>query len=116
MTFACYTSNPGQKLDRLGYRTEKWDKDLLQFMQGKEKSLGVPVIWLGDLNVAHKAYDVWNDGAKHLAKQAGTTAEERESFQNQLDTEDGAYVDAFRRLFPDAKGHCKYMICNSPPL
>lgn len=103
-----YVPNSGQKLDRLGYRTEKWDKDLLQFMQGKEKSLGVPVIWLGDLNVAHKAYDVWNDGAKHLAKQAGTTAEERESFQNQLDTEDGAYVDAFRHLFPDAKGHYSY--------
>jgi exodeoxyribonuclease III len=101
----CYVPNAGSKLERLAYRTEQWDKTLLQFMQDKEKERGVPVIWLGDLNVAHKAYDVWNDGAKHLAKQPGVTQEERDSFQMQLDADGGAYVDAFRYLFPDAKGH-----------
>jgi exodeoxyribonuclease III len=67
------------------------------------------VIWLGDLNVAHKNLDCWNDGAKHLAKQAGTTPEERSSFQSQLDWEgEGSFVDVFRHLYPEAKGHYTY--------
>ncbi len=104
----CYVPNAGAKLERLDYRTEKWDRDLLKFMQEKEKARGVPSIWLGDLNVAHKAYDVWNDGAKHLPKQAGVTKQERESFQRQLDADGGSFVDAFRHLFPDAKGHYSF--------
>lgn len=103
-----YVPNSGQNLERLSYRTQEWDKDLLEYMQRKEQERGLPVIWLGDLNVAHKAYDCWNDGAKHLEKQAGTTKEERESFQMQLDAAGGAYIDAFRHLYPDAKGHYTY--------
>ena len=87
-----YVPNSGQKLERLDYRTVEWDKDLLKFMQNKEKERGVPVIWFGDLNVAHKEYDCWNFGAKHLAKQAGLTQQERDSFQSQLDTNGGDYV------------------------
>lgn len=93
-----YVPNSGQKLERLDYRTKEWDTDLLEFMQKKEADRGVPVIWLGDLNVAHTAMEAWNEGAKHLAKSAGTTPEERESFQNQLDAASaggGGYVDAF---------------------
>eukprot|EP00559_Dactyliosolen_fragilissimus_P003149 CAMPEP_0184866184 /NCGR_PEP_ID=MMETSP0580-20130426/21231_1 /TAXON_ID=1118495 /ORGANISM="Dactyliosolen fragilissimus" /LENGTH=515 /DNA_ID=CAMNT_0027365715 /DNA_START=395 /DNA_END=1942 /DNA_ORIENTATION=+ len=112
-----YVPNSGQKLERLSYRTDSWDTDLLQYMMEKERERGVPVIWLGDLNVAHTNLDVWNDGAKHLAKQAGTTPEERESFQKQLDITStsttlgkkvGAFLDAFRFLHPDAKGHYTY--------
>jgi len=77
-------------------------------MQEKQKATGKPVIWLGDLNVAHTYLDCWNDGAKHLAKQAGTTPEERASFQHQLDSNNGAFVDAFRYLHPTAKGHYTY--------
>jgi exonuclease III len=58
-----YVPNSGQNLDRLTYRTQEWDKDLLNFMQTKQSDRGVPVIWLGDLNVAHTHLDVWNDGA-----------------------------------------------------
>jgi len=105
-----YVPNSGQKLERLSYRTDSWDVDLLGYMQGKQKQ--TPVIWLGDLNVAHKALDVWNDGAKHLAKQAGITAEERASFQRQLDGEGegeaGEFIDAYRHLHPEAKGHYSY--------
>lgn len=100
-----YVPNSGQKLERLDYRTNEWDKDFLAFHQDKEKERGLPVIWLGDLNIAHKAYDIWNDGAKHLAKQAGVTEQERLSFQAQLDA---GYVDAFRYLHPEAKGHYSY--------
>jgi exodeoxyribonuclease-3 len=74
-------------------------------MQDKQKKRGLPVIWLGDLNIAHRAYDIWNDGAKHLAKQAGVTDQERESFDKQLDA---GFVDVFRRLHPDAKGNYSY--------
>jgi exonuclease III len=35
---------------------------------------------------AHTNLEVWNDGAKHLAAQAGVTQQERDSFQHQLDT------------------------------
>ena len=103
-----YVPNSGQKLERLSYRTTSWDKDLFNFMKGKEENRKKPVIWLGDLNVAHTWKDCWNDGAKHLAKQAGLTAEERESFQQMLDSDNNGFVDAFRHLYPDAKGHYTY--------
>jgi exodeoxyribonuclease-3 len=100
-----YVPNSGQKLERLDYRTKQWDKDLLTFMQKRQAERGVPVMWLGDLNVAHGALDVYNEGAKHLSKQAGTTPEERASFQEQVDA---GYVDAFRKFHPEAKGHYSY--------
>jgi exodeoxyribonuclease III len=100
-----YVPNSGQKLERLDYRTKEWDEFFLAFMQEKQKKRGLPVIWLGDLNIAHRAYDIWNDGAKHLAKQAGVTDQERESFDKQLDA---GFVDVFRRLHPDAKGNYSY--------
>lgn len=100
-----YVPNSGQTLERLDYRTKEWDKDFLAFQQKKEKDRDLPVIWLGDLNIAHKAFDVWNDGATHLAKQAGVTEQERLSFQEQLDA---GFVDAFRKLHPLAKGHYSY--------
>ena len=101
-----YVPNAGQQLDRLSYRVNEWDKDFLQFIHQKRKDRdGLPVIWLGDLNVAHTNLEVWNDGAKHLAKQAGVTAEERASFQEQLDS---GHIDAFRYLHPTAAGHYSY--------
>jgi exodeoxyribonuclease III len=100
-----YVPNSGQTLQRLDYRTKEWDKFFLEFQKKKQQDSKKPVIWLGDLNIAHKAYDVWNDGAKHHIKQAGVTPQERESFTQQLD--DG-FIDAFRKLHPEAKGHYSY--------
>ena len=100
-----YVPNSGQKLERLDYRLKEWDKDLLAFMQERQSKRGVPVLWLGDLNVAHKNLDAYNFGAKHLDKQAGLTPEERASFQEQLDA---GFVDAFRELHPDKQGHYTY--------
>jgi len=100
-----YVPNSGQKLERLDYRTKEWDKHLVEFVKLKEKERGVPVIWLGDLNVAHLALDVWNEGAKHLAKSAGTTPQERESFSLQLQE---GYCDLFRELHPEAKGQYSF--------
>lgn len=98
-----YVPNSGAGLVRLPYRVDEWDKDWLQYCQEARKSK--PVMWLGDLNVAHTHLEVWNDGAPHLPKQAGVTAEERASFQHQLDA---GFVDAFRHLHPHAKGHYSY--------
>ena len=100
-----YVPNSGQDLKRLDYRVNEWDKDFLAFQQKKQTDRGLPVIWLGDLNIAHKAFDVWNNGAKHLDKQAGVTPLERASFQEQLDS---GFVDAFRELHNTAKGHYSY--------
>ena len=101
-----YVPNAGQQLERLSYRVDEWDKDFLNFVHQKRKDRdGVPVVWLGDLNVAHTNLEVWNDGAKHLSKQAGVTAEERASFQEQLDS---GHIDAFRYLHPKAAGHYSY--------
>jgi exodeoxyribonuclease III len=101
-----YVPNSGQALARLSYRVDEWDKDWLRFCANKRQSTGGrPLLWLGDLNVAHTHLEVWNDGAKHLPKQAGVTPEERASFQHQLDS---GYVDAFRHLHPGARGHYSY--------
>ena len=100
-----YVPNSGQKLDRLSYRTTQWDKDFLARMKQLEQDGGKPIIWLGDLNVAYDEKDTWNEGAKHLAKSAGTTPEERASFSHQLSA---GFVDAFRHLHPDGKGHYSY--------
>jgi exodeoxyribonuclease-3 len=100
-----YVPNSGQKLERLDYRTNHWDIDFLTKMKQLESDGNKPVIWLGDLNVAHTEKDTWNEGAKHLAKSAGTTAEERASFDVQLGA---GYVDVFRGLHPDARGHYSY--------
>ena len=96
-----YVPNSGAKLERLHYRTKEWDKDLLEYMQNIETKREVGVIWLGDLNVAHTNIDVWNDGANHIPRSAGTTPEERKSFTEQLEN---GYVDMFRHLHPEAEG------------
>ena len=78
----------------------------MKFMQSTQSASKNPVVWCGDLNVAHKAYDVHNDGAKHLAKQAGTTPQERRGFDEQLGA---GFFDAFRHVHgEDAKGHYSY--------
>lgn len=106
-TITCvYVPNSGQNLERLDYRTKEWDVFFLSFMQNKQRERGLPVIWLGDLNIAHTALDIWNDGAKHLNKQAGVTPQERASFTEQLQS--GGFVDAFRWLHPTARGHYSY--------
>lgn len=102
-----YVPNSGQNLERLQYRINEWDKDFISFLKHKQDIRGLPIIWTGDLNIAHTNLEVWNNGAKHLDKQAGVTPEERKSFQEQLNYEDG-YIDAFRKLHPNASGHYTY--------
>ncbi|KAH7491097.1 DNA-(apurinic or apyrimidinic site) endonuclease, chloroplastic [Phytophthora ramorum] len=89
-----YVPNAGGKLERLDFRTSQWDKAMLREMKEMEKTK--PVIWCGDLNVAHQEIDIHNP--KGNRKSAGFTDQERESFGEILDS---GYVDTFRRLHPD---------------
>jgi len=101
-----YVPNSGAKLERLSYRTSQWDEDIITHYNQLQSS-STPIIATGDLNVAHRAYDVWNDGATHLKTQAGTTPEERDSF-GRIMAECGL-KDAFRSLHgEEARGYYTY--------
>ncbi|KAK1935427.1 DNA-(apurinic or apyrimidinic site) lyase [Phytophthora citrophthora] len=89
-----YVPNAGGKLERLEFRTTQWDKAMLREMKEMEKTK--PVVWCGDLNVAHQEIDIHNPKGNH--KSAGFTDEERESFGNILDN---GFVDTFRNLHPE---------------
>lgn len=92
-----YTPNAGRDLSRLEYRVATWDKMFLQHLKQLEKKK--PVIFCGDLNVAHKEIDLANP--KTNKKNAGFTIEERESFENYIA---GGFVDTFRFFHPDKAG------------
>ena len=96
-----YVPNSGQDLKRLDYRIDEWERDMRAHLAHLE-SKGKPVLYLGDLNVAHLDADIWNVGAPHIKKSAGTTPRERETFGVML--EKNALVDAFRKFHPDATG------------
>lgn len=92
----CYVPNSGQKLERLGYRTQEWDLSLANFLKDLEKQK--PVILTGDLNCAHQEIDIYNpDGNR---RSAGFTDEERTSFEKNF-LENG-FNDTFRKLHPNA--------------
>ena len=89
-----YTPNSKRDLSRLDYRYNEWDKDFLTFLKKLEKKK--PVIFCGDLNVAHKEIDLRNP--KTNKKNAGFTIEERESFTNYINS---GFVDTFREFNED---------------
>lgn len=89
-----YTPNSKTKLERLEYRMI-WEDDFKAYLKNLEKSK--PVIFCGDLNVAHKEIDLKNPKANK--KNAGFTDEERGKFTNLV--EDG-FIDTFRYFYPDA--------------
>ncbi len=91
-----YTPNSKRELLRLEYRQE-WDKDFLNFLKELEKKK--PVIFCGDLNVAHKEIDLKNP--KTNRRNPGFTDEERASFDNIVDS---GFADTFRE-FNSEGGH-----------
>lgn len=92
-----YTPNAKEDLSRLTLRHKQWDPAFLEYVKTLEKTK--PVIFCGDLNVAHTPDDLAN--AKGNEGKKGFTAEEREGFQNFLDA---GFVDTFR-LFTKGSGH-----------
>jgi exodeoxyribonuclease-3 len=90
----CYVPNSGSELARLDYR-EKWDADLLDFLKNLEKKK--PVVFCGDLNVAHKAIDLANPKSNYN-KSAGFTQREINGIENLLNA---GFVDTFRHFYPE---------------
>ncbi len=84
-----YTPNSKRDLSRLKYRYKEWDVDFLNYLKELEKLK--PVIFCGDLNVAHKEIDLKNP--KSNKRNAGFTNEERLGFENFIQS---GFIDTFR--------------------
>ncbi len=84
-----YTPNAKGDLSRLEYRTQVWDEKFRKHCVKLAKKK--PVIFCGDLNVAHKEIDLANP--KSNRNSAGFTDQEREAFTNHLEA---GFVDTFR--------------------
>lgn len=82
---------------RLDYRTQEWDVDFLAYLKQLESSK--PVVFCGDLNVAHTEIDLANP--KTNRKNAGFTDEERSRFDAIVEA---GFVDTYRALYPDELG------------
>lgn len=91
-----YVPNSQRELARLPYRQE-WDRDFLAYLKGLEKTK--PVIFCGDLNVAHTEIDLANPKAN--VKNHGFTPEERAGFTKVVES---GFVDTFRE-FEKGGGH-----------
>lgn len=91
----CYTPNSQDGLKRLDYRMQ-WETDLrtyLMQLDGKK-----PVVYCGDLNVAHQEIDLKNPKTNRM--NPGFTDEERAKMTELLDS---GFTDTFRFLYPDTK-------------
>ncbi|MBQ7057928.1 MAG: exodeoxyribonuclease III [Firmicutes bacterium] len=90
-----YVPNSQEELKRLSYRME-WEDAFLAYIQELNKKK--PVIFCGDLNVAHKEIDLKNPSSNH--HNAGFSDEERGKFSDLLAA---GFVDTFRFFYPDQK-------------
>lgn len=91
-----YTPNSQTELARLSYRMT-WEDDFKKYLKKLEEKK--PVIFCGDLNVAHKEIDLKNP--KTNRKNAGFTDEERAKFTELVN--DG-FIDTFRYFYPEMEG------------
>ena len=90
-----YGPNSQRELTRLDYRMV-WEEAFLAYVKKLDEKK--PVIYCGDLNVAHKEIDLKNPKSNHM--NAGFTDQERECFTRV--TENG-FIDSFRYFYPDEK-------------
>ncbi|HVU25491.1 MAG TPA: exodeoxyribonuclease III [Opitutus sp.] len=93
-----YQPNSQRGLLRLDYRTKEWDPAFLAYLKKLGKK-GKPVVFCGDLNVAHAEIDLTNP--KPNRRNAGFTDEERANFTKLLAS---GFVDTFRE-FEKGPGH-----------
>ncbi len=89
-----YTPNSKRDLTRLSLRHDHWDRGFLAYVKQLEKTK--PVLFSGDLNVAHTEIDLARP--KDNVKNAGFTVEEREGMDNMVKA---GFLDTFRVLYPD---------------
>lgn len=91
-----YTPNSQNELARLSYRME-WEEAFLAHLKKLEEKK--PVVFCGDLNVAHKEIDLKNP--KTNRKNAGFTDEERGKFTQLMEN---GFVDTYRYFYPEQEG------------
>lgn len=91
-----YTPNSQSELARLDYRM-RWEDAFLSYLKGLEEKK--PIVFCGDLNVAHKEIDLKNP--KTNRKNAGFTDEERGKFSTLLGQ---GFIDTYRYFYPDQEG------------
>lgn len=92
----CYTPNSKDQLARLDYRME-WEDDLREYLL--ELDAVKPVVYCGDLNVAHQEIDLKNPKTNRL--NPGFSDEERGKMTQLLSS---GFVDTFRALYPERTG------------
>ncbi len=92
----CYTPNAQDGLKRIEYRMD-WEDCFREYL--KELDSKKPVIFCGDLNVAHNEIDLKNP--KSNKGNAGFSDEERGKFNELLKS---GFTDSFRYLYPDLAG------------
>lgn len=92
-----YVPNSKRDLSRLPYRQKEWDVDFLKYLKALEKKK--PVVFCGDLNVAHTEIDLTHPKAN--TRSHGFTNEEREGFSNFVKA---GFIDTFRE-FEKNGGH-----------
>ena len=91
-----YTPNSQNELARREFRM-RWETDFVSYLKGLEQKK--PVVFCGDLNVAHQEIDLKNP--KTNRKNAGFTDEERQKFTELLQE---GFVDTFRYFYPELEG------------
>ena len=92
----CYTPNSKRGLERLDYRMI-WEDEIINYLLNLNKIK--PVVYCGDLNVAHNEIDLKNPSSNH--HNAGFSDEERSKMTELLDA---GFIDTFRYKYPDKTG------------
>ncbi|WP_088225497.1 exodeoxyribonuclease III [Desulfosporosinus sp. FKB] len=90
-----YAPNSQTELARLEYRLT-WEDDFRRYIQNLDTHK--PVIFCGDLNVAHQEIDLKNPQSNK--RNPGFTDEERSKFSQLLES---GFVDTYRHFFPEQK-------------
>ena len=93
----CYTPNAQRELTRLDYRQE-WEDAIREYLCDLDKKK--PVIYCGDLNVAHNEIDLKN--SKSNVGNAGFTNEERAKMTELLNS---GFIDTYRYKYPEGEGY-----------
>lgn len=91
----CYVPNSKRQLERLDYRVE-WENEMREYLVYLDKIK--PIIYCGDLNVAHEEIDLKNPSSNH--NNAGFTDKERSQMTKLLDA---GFIDTFRHKYPDVR-------------
>lgn len=92
----CYTPNAQRELARINHRLQ-WETALRSYLIALDQKK--PIVYCGDLNVAHQEIDLKNPAANR--GNAGFSDQERNAFTTLLSS---GFTDSFRYLYPDVTG------------